>query len=377
MAPSRIPADIDAQLLDLEKWNSEFANCSPLIKKLIASGFKDYAEGLIDQSGDKNEGKEIAAAYQLALCYANSFGVPFLPDECLKWLSFAAEGGSQNAHEALPKIFLASNADPLTSRESELRADESSAILSSSWASEFDEDDVLAHVTAQQDLDTKKSTPSAANAQAMWSPLAAAENCNYDVLHKLSDSAKLMTSEDGVSPLHFLSSWDIAKAYDLGLRLIKAGANVNAVAKPGTTIGGTPLMWAVYGGHLEHCKILIQLGAESLVSTDNGDDALSIAARLHLLTHLRYLMENTRPAQIRGHIGRLIEAAAGGESRFKRMTRHGERWTMAAGETLQFLKDWNTLFPEAEDFTSLLLPALRSSIRSPYGMSAALDLFSH
>ena len=129
-----------------------------------------------------------------------------------------------------------------------------------------------------------------------------------------------------MSPIHFLSSWDVGKARNLGLRLVKAGADSNAVAKPGTTIGGTPLMWAVCGGHLEHAKILIELGAEPMISTDDGEDALSFAARLHSATLLRYLLENTRPIRVRGHLSRLTEATLGGESRFKRMTRHGERW---------------------------------------------------
>ena len=171
-----------------------------------------------------------------------------------------------------------------------------------------------------------------------------------------------------MSAIHFLSSWDVEKAHSLGLRLVKAGVDVNAVAKRGTTVGGTPLMWAVYGGHLEHAKILIELGAEPMVSTNDGEDALSFAARQHSAVLFRYLLENTRPFRVRGHLRRLIEATLGGESRFKRMTRHGARWITAAGETLQLLKDWHSLFPEAEDFTSILLPALRASLKTSYGM---------
>lgn len=170
-----------------------------------------------------------------------------------------------------------------------------------------------------------------------------------------------------VSPIHFLSSWEVGKARSLGLRLVKAGADVNAVAKRGITVGGTPLMWAVYSGNLEHAKILIELGAESMISTDDGEDALSFAARLHSATLLRVLLENTRPIRVRGHLNRLIEATLGGQSRFTRMTRHGEHWIAAAGETLQVLEDWHTLLSQAENFTLLLLPALRSSLRTPYG----------
>ncbi|KAL8679203.1 MAG: hypothetical protein Q9186_004500 [Xanthomendoza sp. 1 TL-2023] len=99
----------------------------------------------------------------------------------------------------------------------------------------------------------------------------------------------------------------------------------------------------------------------------DGDDALSFAARLHSATHLRLLLENVRPAQVRGHLKRLIEAAAGGESRFKRIVRHGEQWKTAADETLSLLRRWHSLFPEAEDFSALLLPALLGGLKSPFG----------
>lgn len=99
----------------------------------------------------------------------------------------------------------------------------------------------------------------------------------------------------------------------------------------------------------------------------DGDDALSFAARLHSATHLRLLLENVRPAQIRGHLRRLVEAAAGGQSRFKRIVRHGEQWRTAADETLSLLRRWHSLFPEAEDFSDILRPALLAGLSSPYG----------
>ena len=125
-----------------------------------------------------------------------------------------------------------------------------------------------------------------------------------------------------------------------------------------------------------------------MISTDDGEDALSFAARLHSATLLRYLLENTRPIRVRGrhfpghlsqkssadpetrvgHMIRLTEAAPGGESRFKRMLRHGERWITAAAETLQLLNDWHGLFPEFENFKMILLPSLRASLKTPYGM---------
>ena len=69
-------------------------------------------------------------------------------------------------------------------------------------------------------------------------------------------------------------------------------------------------MWFVYGDHVKHSLILINLGAEPMISTEDGDDALSFAARSHLSTHLQVLLENVHPVQVRGHVRQLIEAAA-------------------------------------------------------------------
>jgi ankyrin repeat protein len=183
----------------------------------------------------------------------------------------------------------------------------------------------------------------------------------------LSKGAKPGASEDGATPLHFLSSWDEKRAEELGQKLILAGADVNARAKRGVSVGGTPLMWSVYEDRLEHSTILINLGADPMAGSSDGVDALFFAAQLHLTAHLRLLLENLRPVQVHGHLRRLVEAAASGESRFERITRHTNKLKTAAVETLRLLRAWNILFPDSPDFKDLLLPALRSSLDSDYG----------
>lgn len=365
--PSRMPMRFDAQLLDIEKWHSEFDKASPVVQEFVALGFREYAEGKFDQSERNYEEKRTAAAYQLAICYANEFGVPFKPDECLKWLLFAAERGSQKSQEALPKIARAFNvhskglAIPMTN------TDDSVSLLSSSWASDSDFTEGMASLQLGQKDDSIPAISVGGPANS-WTFLSAAENCRYDILDNLlSSSAKPTTSKDGVSPLHFLSNWDVHRAENLGRRLINAGADVNVQAERGATIGGTPLQWSVYGNHLEHSLVLLKLGADPMAGTDGGHDALSFAAKLHLVSHLRLLLENVRPAQVRGRLRGLIEAASGGESRFTRMLRHEERWNSAAAATLQLLKDWNTLFSDAKEFNELLLPAIQSGIQLEYG----------
>lgn len=155
----------------------------------------------------------------------------------MKWLVFAAERGSQKAQEALPKLARAFNPQSQNLTVPVTNADDSVSLLSSSWASESDFAEGMAclQLGRKDDCIPDISIASPAND---WTYLSAAENCRYDILDKLlSSSVKPTTSKDGVSPLHFLSSWDVHKAEDPGRRLINAGADINAQAKRGATIG--------------------------------------------------------------------------------------------------------------------------------------------
>ena len=205
--PERIPVNSDAQLLDLEKWHSEFANKSPLIQGLIVSGFKDYAEGFSNQTELASQAKRAAAAYQLAICYANGYGVCFHPRECLRWLTLAADGGSQKAHEALPKIVQAFDTDPKTLLKSESKIDNSSSILDSSRASDPSDEDALVHIAGEHNRNPDRMMDTTLDACYVSNLLNAAEHCDYDVLDKLlSGSTKLNVSEDGVSILCLMNS---------------------------------------------------------------------------------------------------------------------------------------------------------------------------
>ena len=74
--PARLPSDFEADLLDIEKWYSEFSSANPVVQRLIASGYKDYARGLTCEKDTDLEEKRALTAYQLATCYASSFGAP-------------------------------------------------------------------------------------------------------------------------------------------------------------------------------------------------------------------------------------------------------------------------------------------------------------
>lgn len=364
--PKRLPLEVDAHLLDMEKWHSEFDRVSPVVQTLMALGFQDYAQGSSDYSEVDMEEEESAAAYQLAICYANGFGVHFEAGECLKWLQVAADGGSGKAQEALPKVAQAFQAQSTDFSDPWIKSDDACSMVSSSWASDFG--DARTPATEVDGIKSLRLTDVIAVPGPAWTLLNAAESCKYDVLESLlMSAARPSTSEDGVSPMHFLSSWDVKIAEGLGHKLILAGADIDVRAKRGPTVGGTPLMWSVFGDHIEHSQILLTLGANPLAATVDGDDALSFAAKLHLTAHLQLLLENVRPSQVRGHLQRLIAAAAGGESRFTRILRHGKRWTKAASETLLLLRNWNSLFPDAGNFGKLVLPALEIGLKTPYG----------
>lgn len=163
--------------------HSEFAKWTPTVQGLIASGCKDYAKGLSDQSEVASEGKRTAAAYQL-VSYANGFGVHFEPDECPRRLTLAADGGSQKAHEELPKILQAFNVDPKASLESELRVDDASSMLSSSWASDLSEEDALVHIAGEHNRNSGRMTHVAPDAYFVSALLNAAKSCNYVALEK-------------------------------------------------------------------------------------------------------------------------------------------------------------------------------------------------
>ena len=364
--PRRLPLEVDAHLLDMEKWYSEFEKVSPVVQTLMALGFQDCAQGPSEHSQVDVEEQESAAAYQLAICYANGFGVHFDPGECLKWLRIAADSGSEKAQEALPKVAQAFQTQPSNFTNPWAKSDDAHSILSSSWASDFDEVRTTAsNIDRIASLNLADVTVLPGGT---WTLLNAAERSRYDVLESLlMKSAIPFPSNDGVSPIHFLSSWDINRAEALGRKLLLAGVDVNARAKRGPTVGGTPLMWSVYGDHIEHSKVLIELGADPMAVADDGNDALSFAAKLHLTAHLRLLLENVWPSRVRGHLKRLIAAAAGGESRFTRILRHGKRWRTAPNETLQLLQGWNALFSDADDFRNLALPALELGLQSAYG----------
>ena len=355
VAPARMPLEVDAQvnLLDLEKWHSEFEGASPIVQEKMLAGFKDYSKES-NTGTTKPAEKQSAAAYQVAICYANGFGTPVQPNECIQWLNLAAELGSQKAQEALPAISraLGSNTSELTDPWTKL--DDSFSVLSCSETSD------RPPVSRQSSY---KKPPGQSR-----SFFLAAENCQYDVLDDLiSSGAKPKTSVDGVSPLHFLSSWHTSKAEALGKKLVTAGADINAHAKKGPTVGGTPLMWSVHGDHIEHSLILIKLGADPMAADEQGEDALSFAARLHLTIHLQILLENIKPMLFRGHLPRLVEAAAGGVSRFARMTRHGAAWTESADRTFEVVQKWNDLLTETEQFETVALRALESAVKSSYG----------
>ena len=371
ITPKRLEGDAKYPLLDLEMWYSELENASPVVHHAVTSGFQLYAKRLSDQKIKSYD--EIrtatAAAYQLATCQANSFGVSFQPENCLNWLLLAAEHKFQQASDALPNVSRAFHTLSGASEDDAKEATKKSAIISELCAQ-----GALRENTAMEPLTTDYeavaeillNNPKIVSSTSTL--LNASANCTYDNLESLpAASAALTVSEDGVSPIHFLSFWSLEKAKALGSRLIQAGADINASAKHSALTKGTPLMWSVRRDCLEHSSILLALGADPTILTDDGDDSLSYAARLHRSSHLQMLLENIPLVKTRGCICRLIEAAASSQSHFARMKMHGENWQSEATKTLQLLQRWHALMHDSTDFKSLVLQALHGSLKAKHG----------
>ena len=366
VSPARIPVDIDASFLDLEKWWHEFSRISPVVHCLIAAGLLESIHGSPDEEEKELEEHRVSASYQLALCYANGTGVPFSPESCLQWLAFAANNGSEKAYHAHQKIAEGLEVRPVAFvnpwNQSSTAANPDSPFESIS----HDEAGSDSSATAQQAAG-RNSLEDRGLDNAETTFLGAAQSCQYEALTRLlASDTKPTVSEDGVSPLHFASSWDTSQACTLVPALIKAGVDVDALAQRGPTVGGTPLMWSVHGDHIEHSQLLLAHGANPLVALEDGENALIFAASHHCSSHLRLLLTHSQPTLVKDQFQNILVAALGGVSRFKRLFRHGIRWKIAAEETLKLLRDWDLLYNGADHYERALLRSLSSNARNAY-----------
>ena len=336
-----------------------------VVHEQIASSYRHYATG---SAGE--DPPNIGAAYQLAICYTIGFGVPFKPEECLRWLNIAAMGGSFDAQQALPtfaavfndelsEYVVAPSADNLYREHLDLPDVKNLSLKGESHENPFEvsfRDSKFYH-------DGKVS-------DGRLLLLHAAEMCRYDALETLlaNGASGAYATQDGVTALHFVSIWEISKVKSLATKVIQAGGDINAVAQPGSSIGGTPLMWSVMEDRQAHSSIIMELGGNPMAG-QGSLNALTLSARLHMTTHLRLLLGQTKPAQIQGWLHRLVVAAASGESRYARVIRHGKKWETAPSDTLQLLKGWNSVFQDAPDMDELIFQAVLASLDSSWGPS--------
>ena len=262
--PKRISFDTDIKLLDIEKHFHELRKSDGVVKEHIARSFHNYAKGL---AGDKVQ--NAGAAYQLAVCYALGFGVAFQPDECLKWLNIASMGGFGPAQVALPRFAHVFN-DELRDYIVPTAADAMEELRLDSASSPSPEvPAIVGHPPAE--YAEKRGGKFYLNGRVIDGTallLKAAESSHYEIMDMtLSNGISgAASTEEGVTPLHFLSFWDVEKAKSWGQKLVAAGGNINAIARRGTSVGGTPLMWAVSEDRREHSQIIIELGGSPTVS---------------------------------------------------------------------------------------------------------------
>ena len=338
------------------------------MKEYITRSFHDYAKGL---AGDRIQ--NAGAAYQLAVCYAIGFGVPFEPVESIKWLEIAAMGGSQPAREVLPRFIEVFDNDL---RNYVIPLEESLGSLSFAKPTSGNASEPTIEVDAHVDVlkiefRDGKSFTNGRLSDGKLLLLKAAEACQHTAIELLllNGVSGNSATHEGVTALHFLSAWDMDKALDIGHKLKQAGGNINTVARKGASAGGTPLMWSVHADSRKHSSLILELGGDPLTPDEFGVNALHLCARLHLGKHLQLLLKHSSPAKIEGSVSQLLVEAASGESRFRHVLRHGNDWKTAPLEVLKLLQAWNTVFPDSNDFNSMVLAALRQSLHSSLGPS--------
>ena len=86
-------------MLDIEKHFHELRKSDGVVKKHIAKSFQNYVKSFVD---DKVQNAD--AAYQLIVCYVQSFEVAFQLDECLKWLNIASMDDFDSTQVALSRF---------------------------------------------------------------------------------------------------------------------------------------------------------------------------------------------------------------------------------------------------------------------------------
>lgn len=365
--PKRISFDTDIKLLDIEKHFHELRKSDGAVKEHIARSFHNYAKGL---AGDKVQ--NAGAAYQLAVCYALGFGVAFQPDECLKWLNIASMGGFVPAQVALPRFAHVFD-DELRDYIVPTAADAMEDLSLDSASSATPEVPIIVSAPPSEQVENRGGkfylNGKVIDGTALL--LKAAERSQYEIMDMtLSNGVTgAAGTEEGVTPLHFLSFWDVEKAKSWGQKLVAAGGNINAIARRGTSVGGTPLMWAVSEDRQEHSRIIIELGGNPTTTDILGNSALTFSAKLHLNDHMRLLLKHVRPAEIDGWLHRLLVSALSGECRFTRIIRHGKEWKTVPQKINVLLQAWNLVIGETEDWHHVLLSAITESLDTTFGPS--------
>ncbi|KAG7006613.1 hypothetical protein G7Y79_00013g033850 [Physcia stellaris] len=367
VSPKRISFDTDIKLLDIEKHFHELRKSDGVVKEHIAKSFQNYAKGL---AGDKVQ--KPGAAYQLAVCYALGFGVAFQPDECLKWLNIASMGGFGPAQVALPRFAHVFH-DELRDYVIPTAADAMEDLSLDSARNPSHEVPNIVGASPSEHVEYRggKFHHNGKVIEGTALLLKAAERGQYEIMEMTLSNGISGASgtEEGVTALHFLSFWDVEKAKYWGQKLIAAGGNINAIARRGTSVGGSPLMWAVSEDRKQHSQIIIELGGKPTASDILGNSALSFSAKLHLSDHMRLLLKSVRPAEIDGWLHCLLVSALSGESRFARIIRHGIEWKTVPQKINVLLQAWNLVVGETEDWHHVLLSAITESLDTTFGPS--------
>lgn len=112
--------------------------------------------------------------------------------------------------------------------------------------------------------------------KATWPLIFAAGEGDVDEVTRLLDQGVdiMQRSKDGETAVHVAA----IKGHIPTLKLLIArGADVDARTPKGSTLYMTPAMWALYHGHAEFVRLLLQAGANPAAADENGKTLLTMA----------------------------------------------------------------------------------------------------
>ncbi|KAF5612202.1 serine threonine kinase, partial [Fusarium tjaetaba] len=163
------------------------------------------------------------------------------------------------------------------------------------------------------------------------------ERMSHFLLDNGADPSK--ASDEGATPLHFLSSFDDSCMEDIAKKLLSRGALLEARTTSAGShcivldstfgkVNGTPLTWAVAANNQTAVSVLIALGADPF---DKSSQRAAVGDRWGTLHHVTPVMYAAMTHHWEMLALLLPKRSTGWASRFKYLFHRGSRWELNHG----------------------------------------------